>query len=273
MTRPTRQAAAWVTVVLIAASVPGAGAQEADSNGAVKLRIMSYNILHGTDQSGSDALTSQGLAIKQAAPDLVGLQEVDVKCRRSGSVDQMAVLSRLTGMHKAFAPHIDYQGGLYGLGLLSRYPLSDVRNDRITLYTKEGTTETRALLSAVATLDDKTTVVMATVHMGLDKRTRLKQAEEIVQYLGDRGAPVVLTGDLNAEPGTPEIDRLEKQFINAGAENLADHTYPAGEPVKTIDFILLDKATSWAVQGFHVMSDVTWSDHYPLMTTVTLSVD
>ena len=59
--------------------------------------------------------------IKRLKPDLVALQEVDQRVRRSGSVDQAAELGKLTGMHHAFGSFFKYDGGNYGMAVLSRW--------------------------------------------------------------------------------------------------------------------------------------------------------
>jgi len=237
----------------------------AETTAPATLTVVSYNILHGTNQQGDNALTSQGLALLALQPGLVGLQEVDNQCARSGRVDQMKELERITGMHAAFGPHDDYQGGQYGLGLLSRFPLSDIQTDRITLFTKEGNTETRALLSATATLDDGTTVRLATVHMGLNQESRLVQAREIVGYLKPGEQTVLLTGDFNAEPGAPEMGILENAFQNLG-DGL--YTFPVGNPVKTIDYIMTSKDAGARVREWRVVTEVVHSDHYPVLAEV-----
>lgn len=234
--------------------------------GAIK--VVSYNILHGTNQQNENSLTSQALALIELKPDLVGLQEVDDKCARSAGVDQMKELARLTGMHSAFGPHFDFQGGQYGLGLLSRYPLSDVRTDRITLITKEGTTETRALLSATATLDGGTTVRLATVHMGLNQPSRIIQAREILKHLKPAEQTVVLTGDFNAEPGTEEITILEEALQNTGTSD--NGTYPVGKPIKVIDYIMVSRAVLAERSNYHVHTEVPHSDHYPISVELSL---
>jgi len=255
----------YLAFFIILFALPGAGSAQGSGH---QLRVMSFNILHGTNSSGTMTLEKQADAIKAAKPDLVGLQEVDDKVDRSRRVDQAKRLGELTGMHYAFGAHYEYQGGHYGNAILSRFPLSDVRDYRISLFSKDGTTETRNLISATATLDDGSTVVIASVHMGLNQESRLVQAEEIVDYLDDSGVPTILTGDLNAEPGTPELARLQKLFAATGTS--VTGTYPVGAPAKTIDFIMVSRQDLRSVESYKVLNDVTYSDHYPIMAEFTV---
>ncbi|HYH57343.1 MAG TPA: endonuclease/exonuclease/phosphatase family protein, partial [Anseongella sp.] len=178
---------------------------------AQTLDVMSYNIHHGANKEEVLTLEEMGRFIRESGADLVGLQEVDSICGRSGNADQMKVLAALTGMHYAFVRHFSYDGGAYGLGILSRYPVSDVRNDRITSLPKDGEKRSLALLSVKVSLPRGKAVRFATVHYALDQPTRLIQAAETLSYLKE-DIPVILTGDLNAEPGTREIVRLQAFF-------------------------------------------------------------
>lgn len=105
---------------------------------AQTLKLISYNIHHGTNKGGRNTLEEIGEFLKLQKADLIGLQEVDSMCNRSGIVDQMKELAALTGMHYAFARHFAYDGGAYGLGILSRYPIPGERNDRISSKSKGG---------------------------------------------------------------------------------------------------------------------------------------
>jgi endonuclease/exonuclease/phosphatase family metal-dependent hydrolase len=88
------------------------------------LRVVTYNILAG--ERGLENLTE---TLKSADADLIGLQEVDVGTKRSGGKDEAAALATALKMHHAFVPHFHYQGGQFGLALLSRHPI--VRAERV----------------------------------------------------------------------------------------------------------------------------------------------
>src|SRR5690606_38471813 len=153
---------------------------------------------HGANKEEQLTLNEIGAFLKNTKADLVGLQEVDSMCNRSGKEDQMKELAKITGMHYAFVRHFAYDGGAYGLGVLSRYPLSEVKNDRISFISVDGKIRSLALLSAKVTLPDNKEIKFATVHFALDQPTRMIQSAETVNYLKN-DIPVILTGDLNAE--------------------------------------------------------------------------
>ena len=58
--------------------------------------------------------------ILQSAPDVVAVQEIDSVTERSGKVDVLSELGNKVGMHALFASAIDFQGGKYGIGILSK---------------------------------------------------------------------------------------------------------------------------------------------------------
>src|ERR1700760_2101553 len=85
-----------------------------------RLRVMSYNV------GGPGALWSRrhvekvARAISEAAPDVVGLQEVHRGTRQSRFEDQSEALGRLTGMAVRFGPSFPMGEGDFGNALLTR---------------------------------------------------------------------------------------------------------------------------------------------------------
>lgn len=262
ITTPLLRLLFTMTTMLPLAPAAGQSLQVTNEN----LHVMSYNIHHGADKEETLTLEEIGEFIKHSGADLVGLQEVDSLCNRSGRVDQMKKLAEITGMHYAFARHFAYDGGAYGLGILSRYPVSDIRNDRISSLSKSGN-GSLALLSARVDLPGGKQIRFLTVHFALDKPTRMNQSAETLEIA--RGAlPVILTGDLNAEPGTEEIARLGRLFtFTQPADGLS---YPVDEPVKKIDYIMVSTRDLEKVAKAEVWKDIRHSDHLPVSSTIVL---
>ncbi|MCH5720635.1 endonuclease/exonuclease/phosphatase family protein [Niabella hibiscisoli] len=171
---------------------------------AQTLTVMSYNIHHGADKEEKDQLAAMGAFIKASGADIVGLQEVDSVCTRTAGVDQMKVLGQLTGMHYAFVRHFDYQRGAYGMGVLSRYPIIQVENKRMSLLKSKN--PSTAMISAVISISKKRKIRFASAHFALDDSSRMVQAQEAVRYLDADPYPVILTGDLNATPEAPRYN-------------------------------------------------------------------
>ena len=58
--------------------------------------------------------------ISQTSPDIVALQELDSVTVRNKGIHALGELEKLTGMHGTYAAAIPFQGGSYGIGILSR---------------------------------------------------------------------------------------------------------------------------------------------------------
>lgn len=229
---------------------------------------MTYNIHHGANKEEEDRLEQMGAFIKQSGVDLVGLQEVDSVCRRSGSVDQMKKLGEITGMHYAFVRHFAYQGGAYGQGILSRYPISEVRNNRLTLLKKDSIRESLAMISANILLPGKKNILFASAHYALDEATQIVQASETVSFLSSKNIPVIFTGDLNATPAMKEIRYLDTFFTTTDTTYIP--TYPVDKAIKTIDYIYVSTADLAGIKNFKVPV-VDHSDHLPVVSTIKLN--
>jgi len=113
------------------------------------IRVMSYNIHTGVGIDGKFDLERIARLITEYNIDIAGLQEVDQGVERTDRVDTMKKLSELTGMYAAFGMAIPFQGGEYGNGILSRFPIIEKRNHP---YTFEQTGEHRALLCVFSSL-------------------------------------------------------------------------------------------------------------------------
>ncbi|WP_244224885.1 DUF4082 domain-containing protein [Corallococcus sicarius] len=227
------------------------------------LRFMTYNIKHG-ELSSLEAIAS---VIQGQAPDLVALQEVDVLTNRSGKVDQAARLGQLTGLNFAFVPSLtSFDGGQYGLALLSRYPIRSAQ--RIPL---RSAAEQRILALVEVELDASHVVPVAITHFGTTGATeRLNQADDVNAALAGRPW-ALLGGDLNATPSESSITRLKTLLSDAwtrgGSGN--GYTQDASFPTRRIDYVMLGSAWTSPVTAA-VVGASSQSDHRPVVTTLIL---
>lgn len=240
-----------------------------DAAEPVRVRVMTYNIHHGQGTDGRFDLPRIAEVIKQFEPDLVALQEVDVKTARAGGVDQAATLAELTGMHVVFGKAMDYDGGQYGEAILSRYPFVATRNYPLPFV--EGC-EPRAAISARVRLGkDGPEVLFVGTHLEhANADLRLKQAEQLAKAL----APLddiagLLTGDMNAVPGSRPMVALLKSWTDAAGKNAAP-TCPSGKPTARIDYILYRPAGAWRVVEHSVIDEPIASDHRPVVAVLEL---
>lgn len=222
------------------------------------IKVMTFNIKSGRDSS----LDSIAEVINAEHPELVALQEVDNETMRTGMVDQAHRLSQLTGMASLYRSAIPYEGGTYGLAVLSEHPILSSTSMQLT-----SVGEQRILITVEIEIDPGRVITFADAHFGLDADTRITQANEVVAAIGsDRD--VLFFGDLNDEPGTPPILRLDAAFRDAWkASGEGDgFTIPVDTPTRRIDYMFL--GAGWSVPlDIHVV-DTRASDHRPVVATL-----
>ena len=113
-------------------------------------------------------------------------------------------------------------------------------------------------------------LVAASVHLDLADAPRLRHAEEIVTEL-DRvcerlGAPIVLAGDVNEEPGGATWSYLSSHFRDGfvAAPRGQGSTYSAKRPLTRIDGVFAGPGVE--VVGCGVPDDPDLLADYPLAT-------
>ncbi|WP_435051470.1 endonuclease/exonuclease/phosphatase family protein [Bacteroides acidifaciens] len=219
------------------------------------LKLMTYNIKNANGMD--DVCNFQRIAnvINNASPDVVAIQEVDSMTKRSGQKYVLGEIAGRTQMHAYFAPAIDFDGGKYGIGLLTRQV--PVRLQTIPLPGRE---EARALV--LAEFED---YIYCCTHMSLTEEDRMESLKIVKSFTTSYKKPLFLAGDMNAEPESDFIKELQKDFQLLS--NPKQHTYPAPEPKETIDYIaaLKSNANGFALISARVLNEPVASDHRPIL--------
>lgn len=232
-----------------------------ERRGQLELRVLTYNIHHGRGTDGQVDLERIAEVILSTRPDLVALQEVDRRTGRTDNADQAQVLALLTGMEAHFGRAIDFDGGEYGeavlLGLKGGAPRTH------PLPASPGH-EQRAALAVPVWLPSGEEVLFVGTHLDhtKDPADRLAQSIALRALFSDQTA-VVLVGDLNAEVGSPPVERLLKVFDRAGGRKPLP-TFPSNKPTKSIDHVLF-RLPDWSVKSIRVVDAPHASDHAPLL--------
>jgi endonuclease/exonuclease/phosphatase family metal-dependent hydrolase len=232
---------------------------------AATFKVMTFNIHHGENNVGKTNLNRVVELLKQHQPDFVALQEIDSGVVRSGKLNQMRILSLLSGYNEAFAKAIDLQGGKYGLGILSKHPIESVQQLKLP---NPDATEPRLLMCAMIPLSDSKYIRFCTTH--LDHRSALNrglQAAVINENLQNSLYPVILGGDFNAPPGDHTLEALTKYWNDAGA-NSETATYPGNG--KRIDYFWTHQSSAFKVIDYQVLNEPETSDHQPVVVTYSL---
>ena len=220
-----------------------------------QLQIMSYNVRHCAGMDLVIDYDRTAAVIVQQQPDVVALQELDSMTGRSGNRDQLGELASRTGYHPIFGAAIVFDGGQYGVGILSReIPMS---TKRIPLPGEEP----RLLL--VVELED---YVIACTHLDLDKAQRLASVPLIVEEAQRWQKPFLLAGDWNDTPDSELLKVMTQHFTVLTGD---EATYPADEPTECIDYVGVFNGRAEAIES-HIIDNPEASDHRPLVVFLRL---
>ena len=242
------------------AAVGGSGMAAADT-----VRLLAYNIHHGEGMDEVTDLERVAEFIRALDPDLVTLQEVDSVVDRTGRIDQTAELARLTGLHGSFGRFMPYQGGAYGMAVLSRWPIQGAMNWRLP----DGEEPRTALGVRVQLPTSGEDLLLVGIHFYRTESERLAQANALETILADEEGPVILAGDFNSTPGSPVMAGLAEGWnvLDKGEDRL---TFSSFEPVREIDFVLLRPVGRFDVLDHRPLDEPVISDHRPVWSELVL---
>jgi endonuclease/exonuclease/phosphatase family metal-dependent hydrolase len=244
------------------------------------IRVMTYNIHHGEGVDGKVDVDRIAKLVLDAKADIVALQEVDRGVERTKRIDIMTTLSDLTGMTYAFGKTIDYQGGDFGNGFLTRFPILEERN---LLYSVNRGGEQRGLLQLLLDARGEEIVVMNT-HLDFHEA----DSERVYCTNEIRNAarryvprPIIVCGDFNDEPGSRTVATMQEEFTDAWEKvgRGAAHTHPVDSAKQRIDYIFFSKVVSQSESASRLMLQPVsaWvlpsraSDHLPLLVEFELA--
>lgn len=199
-------------------------------------------------------------------PDVIALQELD-KFTTWHPHDQLQELADRTGMKPCYCKTIDYRGGDYGIGILSkREPLRTVSGDL------PGTEARKFFL---AEFDDY--IFIATHLCHLETTNRAQSVEIINAYIAANYAsytkPIFLAGDFNESNMSSEmmVKLKEKWEIISTSSN----TFMNTATPKRIDYIVLYKGNEaacevlgTAVPSYDEINVNKVSDHLPVLVDI-----
>lgn len=242
------------------------------------IRVMTYNIHAGKDAQQVLNLARVAAVIDSADADIVLLQEVDRRTTRSEGADHFAEIRQLTGMHGVFAKSLDYQGGEYGIAVLSRWPVDSIAAVQLKVeppQQRSGTYESRiALHVMVRTGRGVVHVINTHLDPAAQGTYRKQELIGILSHMQQRvpeDAGLLLGGDLNARPTTDDIMAVSfamtDAFIACGTG--AGETFPAHAPDRRIDYIFMKNARCTAARVVATQA----SDHRPFMAIIEIAGD
>jgi endonuclease/exonuclease/phosphatase family metal-dependent hydrolase len=244
----------------------GARAQE-----PITVRVLTYNIRHGEGMDRVYDLVRLAEVMRSANPDLIALQEVDNGAERSGRVNQLEALAAMLEMHGEFGRAIDFQGGQYGVAVLSRWPLHYPDNQ--ALPASPPWYEPRTSLTVFTRAGERGPLIQfTTTHLddARDSPDRIEQVKALNDLLvsGD-GRPAILAGDFNARGDTDLLAILDEHWTNITTAIIPDGTGGRNQRGLRSDYIFFRPRDRWRVVDWQVIdSPQNASDHRPVLAVL-----
>lgn len=246
----------------------------------------------GLHAEGKIDLPRIAAVITASGADIVCLQEVDRFWPRSGVVDQPAALASMLNMHMCYGANLhqdvdDRAPGpqQYGTALLSRYPIVSWANEYLP---GPEDWERRGMLIATLQIAEGLQALVVNTHLqvehvGLEDeaiRQRTEQIQTLLARTGTPDLPVIVAGDFNAYPGSPELEAIEDQAsgftdawraANPGGEGFTIPASPTEDATSRIDYIWVNAGCA-VLEVEVIVNDLTRmaSDHFPVLATLSL---
>ncbi len=224
------------------------------------LRILSYNVRNCIGMDGKTDFDRVADVINRINPDVVAIQELDSATQRLGGVFVLELLAEKTGMHYVYGPAIDYQGGKYGNGVLSRE--KPVGYSSVPL---PGRQERRSLLMV-----EYSGFFLFATHFNNAHPGDRHGAALITNYEARNAEkPIFLAGDINDTPGSRTLELLSERWIQLSGN---EFTVGSNNPVRCIDFIfgVEHPGFEYQVKQQVVVNEPVASDHLPVFIDVVV---
>ena len=231
-----------------------------------ELRLMTYNVHHCQGVDGKLDVERIAKIINNQNCDLIALQEIDRKTTRSEQADQLEQLAELTGMKAFFGKAINYGGGEYGVGVLSKLP---VVTHKTWLLPTTGKREQRVALELVVQPTDGEAFIFVCTHLdhSSGENDREQQTLTLRKLFGSGPRQAILAGDFNAPISRPEITTVLEKWTDVDAAKLTP-TIPVSNPTLKIDYIFIQQDSPWVVESSQVIDERIASDHLALVATL-----
>lgn len=240
----------------------------AQAEEAKSIKVMSYNIHYGLGLDKKLDLARIAKVILSQKPDLVGLQEI-------GDHAMAQELGRLTGMKFVFGQSLGKQDG-YGDAILCRHPFAWVGNESIPSASSSRYQVMAIDVDLSKVFGEGTEVRFLNTHFDWletigSQEARLATVDVIERaFFQESSRPAILTGDLNATPGSEPLKKLAgKGWVQ---ESLGKDLWTSGaaNPSKQIDYVLFRNKQKWKVLEVEVLDEPIASDHLPIVMTLEL---
>lgn len=240
-----------------------------------RIRVMTYNVHSCIGMDGRLAPERIARTIARHDPDIVALQELDVRRRRTGGIDQAQLIARHLEMGFHFHPALHLEEERYGDAILTDLPMRLVRAGSLPGMPNR---EPRGALWVVIELGGGAEISVLNTHLGLTAGERRAQTQALLgpDWLGDPRCrdPVVLCGDLNAMPSSLVCRMLRTRLRDVQLEHETHRpraTFFTRFPMARIDYVFVSPGVG--IRDIDVPGGAlarVASDHLPLIVDLAI---
>lgn len=248
------------------------------------IKVATYNI--GKNELSADVSNFDKLnqAIGKIDADVIVVTEVDNKTARSHKINQIETIAKANKMYFTFGKALDFDGGEYGVGILSKFPIEKSK----VVNLPSGDAEQRiVLLSQISKPGFDSPIIIMGTHLDWQKdpTIRIGQVRHILDAtIGDTdtgfdniaASVKILAGDFNSTANEQPIQELRYFWNPVEKEGVNYRSWPAVNPAIDIDHIFTFKGQVWDVKNIDIPKDsqeFTWSqvsDHLPVIAELEL---
>lgn len=239
------------------------------------LRLACFNIWHDRDDWAA-RLPLVVETLRAADADVIGLQEV-LQDAATGLPNQAETLAAALGGYQVRFMSTDAQDAprRYGNAILSRLPILETDTKKL-----EPLDDFRTALRVRVDFGGRPIDVVNTHfhHTAEGAAIRARQAADLLSWIGDGGAPLIVMGDFNAPLEDAGLAGLaaSPRFVSALPRGAAPTTLNTneGHSSRVIDHVFVQAdafdVVSARVTGTQEVNDVWPSDHYAVEAVVRL---
>jgi endonuclease/exonuclease/phosphatase family metal-dependent hydrolase len=265
-------------LLMVALAVPASGLPSPAQTSAAasgRLRIVSANIQVRTDAAPiAEEWRRRGLH----EADIYLLQEVIGQDEQTSRVAEELAASR--GLRVSYRSALALAPGrMYGLAILSKYPLRDLHTIPLKRYDLNVRSRVRIALAATAETE-LGPVRLVNVHLDtrIDLEQRLAQLAPVIEHAEAQPWPVILGGDLNTNPHRWLFHLIPIPFAQNQVKGLLRHVeakgFDSAIPASQATHDVLGMRLDWILlKGLETeqaaVVPVRQSDHHALQIQVS----
>ena len=247
------------------------------------LKVGTYNIGSARISNVDDIAK----AIMALDVDVLSLNEVDNKTARSGKVDQAYEIAQRTGMYYAYGPTMDFEGGQYGIAILSKYPIV---NQEVVKLPSDDQEPRIVLLAEIDVPQMESSLIYMNTHLDFNENHQLQfkqiraindlavanNSQQTINHFTTKVK--ILAGDFNDTYNAQTLAELYRYWDLVATDNPYDmRSWPASNPSADLDHIFTNRGQQWEIQDVTVYQgddlNIKWadtSDHVPVIATLKL---